>query len=281
VQRLPSGGKGRAAQGHGELNRPVSVRTLPRSLPFVGAITLVLLALVAGTVLMWPRLTQREAPAAAPPRPVAVSPTGQQASPTVPVEPATVAQIPAVPVQEPTPAAVLLPTRPQPFADTTMPRSLAIIRLPSDDKAATATGTAADIASTIADATHRFQPGERIRLLVAPSRDAHVYCYLQDEARRIVRFYPNRYSKSALVTAATPLEIPGRMRFELVANTRNVTETIACFGSERDVMGELPAAVVGTDFAKLPATSLDQVRSAFARLAPDTFTEASFEVRFK
>ena len=57
-----------------------------------------------------------------------------------------------------------------------------------------------------------FKPGERIRLQVTPSHDAHVYCYLQDETQRIVRFYPNRFRKSALVTAAAPLEIPGPMR---------------------------------------------------------------------
>jgi len=80
------------------------------------------------------------------------------------------------------------------------------------------------------------------------------------------------------VRPGAPLEIPGKMRFEIVANTRNVAETVACFASERDVMTKLPTSVVGTDFASLPATSLDQVRSAFARVAGDTLTEASFRV---
>ena len=56
---------------------------------------------------------------------------------------------------------------------------------------------------------------------------------------------------------------------------------VACFASEQDVMAKLPAPVVGTDFASLPATSLDEVRSAFARVAGDTLTEASFRVEFK
>lgn len=151
-------------------------------------------------------------------------------------------------------------------------RTLSITRLPSDGKADAASG---------ADATYRFRPGERVKLLVTTSDDAHVYCYLQDETRRILRFYPNRFTKSALVRADAPLELPGKMRFEIVANTRNVAETVACFASERDVMAKLPAAVVGTDFASLPATSLDQVRSAFARVTGDTLTEASFRVEFK
>jgi len=83
--------------------------------------------------------------------------------------------------------------------------------------------------------------------------------------RRIQRFYPNRFSKSALVKAAEPLEIPGKMRFELVANSLKATETVACFASERDlVAGELPASAVGGNFAKLPAASLEEVRQTLA-----------------
>ena len=112
------------------------------------------------------------------------------------------------------------------------------------------------------------------------SHDAHVYCYLQDETQRIVRFYPNRFRKSALVTAAAPLEIPGAMRFEIRANTRNVKETIACFASERDPLDQLPSEVLGTDFERLPLKSLDQVRSAFARVGADKLAEGSFLVQF-
>ena len=59
-----------------------------------------------------------------------------------------------------------------------------------------------------------------------------------------------------------------------------MAETIACFAGERDMMAKLPAAVVGTDFATLPATSLDEVRSAFARIAGDALAQASLRVEF-
>ncbi len=52
--------------------------------------------------------------------------------------------------------------------------------------------SAAGAAPAGANTAHRFLPGERIRLVVTPGQDAHVYCYLQDETRRIQRFYPNR-----------------------------------------------------------------------------------------
>jgi hypothetical protein len=130
-------------------------------------------------------------------------------------------------------------------------------------------------------AVHRFKPGERIQLQLTSSHDAHVYCYLQDETRRILRFYPNRFSRSALVKAAEPIEIPGKMRFELVANTLKVPETVACFASYRDVADELPAAVMGSDFTKLAAASLDDVRDAFARVVGPRLAEGRFQIDFK
>jgi len=232
-----------------------------------------LLALLAGTVLLWPRLAQHTAPAAVVLAPAAVAPpASQQVAAPAAEERMAAAQIPPPSVQEPAPAAVPLPTLSPPITPPVMLRTLSINRLRSDDKADAGSGT---------DATHRFKPGERVKLLVSTSHDSHVYCYLQDETRRILRFYPNRFSKSALVRADAPLELPGKMRFEIVANTRNVAETVACFSSERDVMAKLPAAVVGTDFASLPATSLEQVRSAFARVGGDTLAEASFRVEFR
>lgn len=269
VHRLAAAGTGREAQ-----RRPTAALQALRGLDRrIVAGVVALLALLAGTVLLWPRLAQRAAPAAVALAPTAVAPPASQQVTAPAVEERTAAiQIPAPSVQEPAPAAVPQPTLSPPTAAPAIPRALSIIRLPSDNKADAASGT---------DATHRFKPGERVKLLVTSSYDAHVYCYLQDETRRILRFYPNRFSKSALVRADAPLELPGKMRFEIVANTRNVAETVACFASERDVLAKLPAAVAGTDFASLPATSLDQVRSAFARVAGDTLAEASFRVEFK
>ena len=173
-----------------------------------------------------------------------------------------------------------LSTVPTPTVDAVKPRILAIVRLPSDGPAASP-GGAAEVGAAGSAALRRFKPGERIRLRIAPSQDAHVYCYLQDETRRIVRFYPNRFNTSALVKADAPLEIPGAMRFELVANSLAVPEMIACFGSERDVAGTLPASVVGDDFTALPAASLDEVRQAFTRAAAGGLAEGRLEIGFK
>jgi hypothetical protein len=216
-------------------------RKLPRLNRRAGAVVLALSALAAGALVL---LSGKV------PRPVL---SGLPAQPVVPraAAPAeSVAVAPAVQQPPPPPAQVA----------AVVPRTLTIVPLGSDG---------------------HFKPGERVRLQVVASHDAHVYCYLQDESRRIVRFYPNRFRQSALVTAAAPLEIPGPMRFEILANAHKVTETIACFASEREVLGQLPPEVVGTDFAKLPLDSLDEVRSAFVRAGADPLAEASFQVRFK
>ncbi|MFO1217517.1 MAG: serine/threonine-protein kinase [Burkholderiaceae bacterium] len=117
------------------------------------------------------------------------------------------------------------------------------------------------------------QGGERIALQLTTSHDAHVYCYLRDENARVVRFYPNRFGASSLVKADAALELPGAMRFEIVANARGLPETVACFAAGRDLDRVLPAAVFGTDFATLPVGSLDEVRRAFAAAAPGAFAE--------
>lgn len=124
----------------------------------------------------------------------------------------------------------------------------------------------------------RFKRGELINLVIAPSRDAHVYCYLRDESRTIQRFYPNRFSKDSLILTQSPLQIPGAMRFQLVANDKGVEETVACFGTERDILPELPRSVAAGDFENLPVASLDQVRDAFNAAAGGKVGEAYFHV---
>lgn len=130
------------------------------------------------------------------------------------------------------------------------------------------------------DKGHVFAPGERIALRIALNQDAYMYCYLQDENARIVRFFPNRFHKGALVKADAPVQIPGAMPFELVANSLRVRETVACFATERDLSAQLPESVVGTDFDNLPVASLDQLAGSFAAAAGPALAQASFPVLF-
>jgi serine/threonine protein kinase len=269
------------------LGRPESPRPTPakaRTGRRVAVVAAAVLALGGAALVAW-RLTLGEAPPAAPAGAIAELPVAAPAAPKVAaLAPAAAAAERAATPAPPAPPAPVTQLATAPAAappantETIRPRTLSIGRLPSGEPGSAVPPSSADATSVGADAGGRFKPGERVRLLVTPNQDAHVYCYLQDESQRITRFFPNRFTKSALVTAAAPLEIPGPMRFELVANARRVTETIACFASDHDVLAELPKSVVGTDFAKLPATSLQQIRSAFERAAGATLGQARFRV---
>jgi hypothetical protein len=149
------------------------------------------------------------------------------------------------------------PQRPQ---DASTPLSLAI----SDSKGRT-----------------RFGRGESINLVITPGQSSHVYCYLQDETRAIQRFYPNRFRRDSFIKAGEPLQLPGQMRFQLLANTQGIKETVACYATERDVLAELPQSVAGIDFEKIAAVSLDEVRDAFAKTSKGAMVEEHFYVDFK
>ncbi|HEU5294468.1 MAG TPA: DUF4384 domain-containing protein [Burkholderiaceae bacterium] len=125
----------------------------------------------------------------------------------------------------------------------------------------------------------RLARGEAVQLSIRPSRDAHVYCYLQDEKQQVTRFFPNRFQRDSRVAPATGLQLPGSQRFELTMNTRGVPETVACFATERDVLAELPAGVNGSDFQPLPVATLDQVRQAFIKVSGGALAHEALELR--
>jgi hypothetical protein len=127
----------------------------------------------------------------------------------------------------------------------------------------------------------RFARGESISLALAPSQDAHVYCYLRDEDAKVIRFFPNRFTRDSRIAAAKPLTLPGPMRFQLSMNTKGVPETVSCFATPRDVMPALPQALVGIDFEPLPGATLDMIRVAFDKASGGALAQENFHVQAK
>jgi hypothetical protein len=125
----------------------------------------------------------------------------------------------------------------------------------------------------------KLAAGDAINLVAQTNEDAHVYCYLQDENAKVLRFYPNRFARDSRVAATRPLALPGAMRFALVLNDKGVGETVACFATPRDVIAQLPATVVGTDFEPLPVGSLEQVRNAFVAAAAGKLAQETLHVQ--
>lgn len=160
---------------------------------------------------------------------------------------------------------------------------LTILPLRPDQQEAAGTGTASYPAEEALSPARRyvFERGEVIDLLVIPNQDAYIYCYLQDENRKIRRFYPNRFSTRALVKAAAPLRIPGTMGFQIVANEVGASESVACFATARNVSAALPNVVLGKDFDELPVSSLAEVRGAFGKAAGQALVEAHLEVEVR
>ena len=127
----------------------------------------------------------------------------------------------------------------------------------------------------------RYAHGEKIKLALAPSQDAHVYCYLEDEEAKVIRFFPNRFARDSRIAAAQTLDLPGAMRFQLSMNSKGVPETISCFATPRDVVASLPQALVGTDFEPLPGASLDLIRAAFVKASGGTLAQENLRVQAK
>ena len=127
----------------------------------------------------------------------------------------------------------------------------------------------------------RFARGESISLALAPSQDAHVYCYLQDEDAKVIRFFPNRFARDSRIAAAQPLTLPGAMRFQITMNPKGVTETISCFATPQDVLASLPQTLVGTDFEPLPGATLDLIRAAFDKASGGKLAQENFRVQAK
>jgi serine/threonine protein kinase len=292
VRRLNAGPAVRAERDAAKASNP-SLATWA----WVAGFSLAIAALGGSAMWLWSQFTPAESPSVALSGSSAGNATPPAAPPVINVQPQPTPPAPEAPaatveVPPPAPARVTAPSVPTPAPGTlpaAAPAESTVAAVPPPPNVApipartlsVRLSTRSTTAPTAGDLPHLFEPGERIRLQVVSSDDAHVYCYLQDEARRTLRFYPNRFNKSARVKAGVPLDIPGKMRFELLANKLKVSETVACFATDRDVAGELPPSVIGGDFDKLPVASLDEVRQAFTRLATPSLAEGSFQIDFK
>lgn len=128
----------------------------------------------------------------------------------------------------------------------------------------------------------RFNPGDPVHIEVLTNRDAHVYCYLQDETAQLQRFFPNRFERDSLIKAGHALRLPGKMKFRFVANQKRVTETVACFAAEQDVFAKLAPGVAGSDFEAMPSSmTIDRLRTAYQAAAGGRIAEGTFHVSFR
>lgn len=124
-----------------------------------------------------------------------------------------------------------------------------------------------------------FVRGQPIQLNISANRQAHVYCYMRDESQHLQRIFPNRFSRDSLLRAGDALQLPGQMRFQIVASPRGLTEAVICYATERDVLSQVPSHISGADFENLAVTSFDDIKAAFRNVTGNEFAEGVFHVR--
>jgi peptidoglycan hydrolase-like protein with peptidoglycan-binding domain len=131
-----------------------------------------------------------------------------------------------------------------------------------------------------ANDARKFARGEVVQLTVKPSRDAHVYCFLQDENQKISRFFPNRFHRDSRVAAAEGVRLPGAMRFEIRMNPRGCRRP--CRASRPTATSWRAARRAGRRrFRPVPVATLEQLRSGFVSVGGDTLAQESFRVQPK
>ena len=124
----------------------------------------------------------------------------------------------------------------------------------------------------------KFRRGETIGLTIQPSRDAYVYCYLRDEKNKVQRFFPNRFTRDAMVSAKEPLQLPGGMRFQIAASDKGIDETIMCLATPTEALNALPDPLKAPDFEPVGNASLEQIRTAFSTVAGKDMGEAQLKI---
>jgi len=129
-----------------------------------------------------------------------------------------------------------------------------------------------------ANGARRFARGESVQFNVRPSQDAHVYCYLQDENRKISLVFPNRFRRDSLVPAGSALQLPGAMGFEISMNEKGGQQALLCLASPRDVLARLSPRVAGRDLEPLPAQSLEEVRRAYVAASGGDLARDQFDL---
>lgn len=116
----------------------------------------------------------------------------------------------------------------------------------------------------------KFRRGEDITLDVRPDRDAFVYCFMQDENKKIMRFFPNRFVRDPFVSTKG-MKMPRKDEFRIQANTIGAREEVACYAANRDVFSDLPKKITSGDFEPLGVANMEEIENEFRRATGSAF----------
>ncbi len=103
-----------------------------------------------------------------------------------------------------------------------------------------------------------------IQFQLLPNTDSSMYCYLQDEAKKIFRVYPNRWQRESKVAKQVDLMLPATGTFRIRSNAR-IGQNLMCVIARESMDQALPDILRGSDLEALPGvTDLAAVANTFA-----------------
>lgn len=128
------------------------------------------------------------------------------------------------------------------------------------------------IENLVADKTV-FEQGTQIFLSATVSRNAHLYCFMEQAKGGLMRLLPNPVNSSSQVSAHQAVRIPDWMvpnpGFVLDAGAPG-QESVMCVASDNDLQTRLPEALQGPGLRPVEGmTGMQSVRDAFRAAAAD------------
>jgi hypothetical protein len=125
----------------------------------------------------------------------------------------------------------------------------------------------------------KLSKGGLFEIVVRNSTDAHVYCFYQDDSGAIQRFYPNRFARDSFLSGGAALRLPGKLPFKFHASKKGVTERIACYATEQDVLAQVEPLRRLQDFEPIKVTSLKEIGSSFRQASQQRFAQNEIAIR--
>ena len=105
---------------------------------------------------------------------------------------------------------------------------------------------------------------------------------MQDDTRKIARFFPNRFAKDSLVSARKGIQLPNGKEFNISVNTKGVQEHIACFATSRDVYADVLSEIGGGDIdVPTPLQTMAQLKAVFEKAAGGTLGVGNFTLNVR
>lgn len=102
-----------------------------------------------------------------------------------------------------------------------------------------------------------YRTGQKMVLFVEASQDSYLYCFYRQANGTVMRVFPNRFHRDALIPGGRTQHIPSAaMDFDWIVEPPTGVEIMKCYAFDRDVAEDLPPSVRAADFTPLPFRSL-------------------------